>query len=39
MIPKTFNEEDVDIVIDEIVNDKDIEESDTEIETSERLYQ
>ena len=33
IIPNILNEEDIDIVIDEIVNNKDFEKSDTEIET------
>ena len=37
IIPNILNEEDVDIVIDEIVNNKDFEKSDTEIETYETI--
>ena len=37
IIPKILNEEDIDIVIDEIVNNKDFEKSDTEIETYENI--
>ena len=33
IIPNNLNEEDIDTVIEEIVNNKDIEKSDTEIET------
>ena len=33
--PNTRNEEDIDIVIDEIFNDKDFQKSDTEVETYE----
>ena len=33
IIPNILNEEDIDIVIEEIVNDKDVEKSDTDIET------
>ena len=33
IIPNTLNEEDIDVVIDEIVNNKDFEKSNTEIET------
>ena len=33
IIPNNLNEEDIDIVIDEIVNNKECEKSDTEIET------
>ena len=36
-IPKLLNEEDIDIVIEEIVNNKDFEKSDTEIETYESI--
>ena len=36
-IPNILNEEDIDIVIDEVVNNKDFEKSDTEIETYEEL--
>ena len=35
IIPNILNEEDIDIVIEEIVNNKDFEKSDTEIETYE----
>ena len=37
IIPNILNEEDIDIVIEEIVNNKDSEKSDTEIETYESL--
>ena len=37
IIPNIFNEEDIDIVRDEIGNNKDFEESDTEIETYESM--
>ena len=37
IIPNILNEEDIDIVIDEIVNYKDFEKSDTEIETYESI--
>ena len=37
IIPNILTEEDIDIVIEEIVNDKDFEKSDIEIETYERL--
>ena len=37
VIPNVLNEEDIDIVIDEIVNNKDFEKSDTEIETYESI--
>ena len=37
IIPIILNEGDIDIVIDEIVNDKDFEKSDTEIETYESI--
>ena len=37
IIPNILNEEDIDIVIDEIVNHKDFEKSDTEIETYESI--
>ena len=37
IIPKILNEEDSDIVIDEIVNNKDFQKSDTEIETYESI--
>ena len=37
IIPNILNEEDVDIVIDEIVNNKDFEKSDTAIETYESI--
>ena len=37
IIPKILNEEDTDIVIHEIVNDKSFEKSDTEIETYESI--
>ena len=33
LIPNILNEEDIDIVLEEIVNNKDFEKSDTEIET------
>ena len=33
IVPNILNEEDIDIVIEEIVNNKDFEKSDTEIET------
>ena len=36
-MPNFLNEEDIDIVIDELVNDKDFEKSDTEIETYESI--
>ena len=39
IIPNILNEEDIDVVIDEIVNDKDFEKSDTEIETHESIEQ
>ena len=37
IIPNILNEEDIDIVIDEIVNNKDFEKSDTAIETYESI--
>ena len=37
IIPNILNEEDIDIVIEEIVNNKDFEKSDTEIETYESI--
>ena len=37
IIPNIFNEDDIDIVIEEIVNNKDFEKSDTEIETYESI--
>ena len=37
IIPNFLNEEDIDIVVDEIVNNKDFEKSDTEIETNESI--
>ena len=37
IIPNILNEGDIDVVIDEIVNDKDFQKSDTEIETYENL--
>ena len=37
IIPNILNEEDIDVVIDEIVNSKDFEKSDTEIETYESI--
>ena len=37
IIPKILNEEDIDIVIDEIVNNKDFKKSDTEIETFDNI--
>ena len=37
IIPNILNETDIDLVIDEIVNDKDFEKSDTEIETFESI--
>ena len=37
IIPKILNEEDIDIVIEEIVNNKDFEKSGTEIETQESI--
>ena len=37
IIPNTLNEEDIDIVIEEIVNNKDFQKSDTEIETYESI--
>ena len=37
IIPNILNEEDIDIVIDEIVNNKDFEKSDTKIETYESI--
>ena len=37
IIPNNLNEEDFDIVIEEIVNNKDFEESDTEIETFDNI--
>ena len=37
IIPNILNEEDIDIVIEEIVNDKDFEKSNTEIETYEAI--
>ena len=37
IIPKILNEEDLDIVIDEIVNNKDFQKSDTEIETFDNI--
>ena len=39
IIPNILNEEDIDIVIEEIVNNKDFEKSDTEIETYEPIEQ
>ena len=36
-MPNLFNEEDIDLVIDEIVINKDFEKSDTEIETNESI--
>ena len=35
IIPKIPDEEDIDVVIDEILNDKDFEKTDTEIEAQE----
>ena len=37
IIPNNLNEEDIDLVIEEIVNKKDFEKSDTEIETYESI--
>ena len=37
IIPNTLNEEDIDIVIEEIVNNKDFQKSDTEIETFDNI--
>ena len=37
IIPNIFNEEDIDVVIEELVNNKDFEKSDTEIETYESI--
>ena len=37
IIPNNLNEKDIDIVIDEIVNNKDLQKSDTEIETYESI--
>ena len=37
IIPNILNEEDIDLVIEEIVNNKDFEKSDTEIETYESI--
>ena len=37
MIPNNLNEEDIDIASEEIVNNKDFEKSDTEIETYESI--
>ena len=37
IIPMILNEEDIDVVIEEIVNNKDFEKSDTEIETYESI--
>ena len=37
IIPNILNEEDIDKVIDEVVNNKDFEKSDTEIETYENI--
>ena len=37
IIPKILNEADIDIVIEEIINNKNFEKSDTEIETYERI--
>ena len=37
IIPNILNEEDIDIVIEEIVNNKDFKKSDTEIETYESI--
>ena len=37
IIPYTLNEEDIDVVIDEIVNNKEFEKSDNEIETYESI--
>ena len=37
IIPNILSEEDIDIVIEEIVNNKDFEKSDTEIQTYERI--
>ena len=36
-IPNVLNEEDIDLVIEEIVNNKDFQKSDTEIETYESI--
>ena len=36
-IPNILNEEDIDLVIEEIVNNKDLEKSNTEIETYEKI--
>ena len=33
IIPNILNEEDIDLVIEEVINNKDFEKSDTEIET------
>ena len=37
IIPNTLNEEDIDIVIDEIVNSKEFEKSDTDLETFQNI--
>ena len=37
IIPNILNEEDIDLIIDEIVNNKDFEKTDTEIETYESI--
>ena len=37
IIPKNLNEEDIDVVIEEIVNNKDFQKSDTEIETFDNI--
>ena len=37
IIPNILNEEDIDVVIDELINNKDFEKSDTEIETYESI--
>ena len=37
IIPNVLNEEDIDVVIDELVNNKDFEKSDTEIETFDNI--
>ena len=37
IIPNILNEEDIDVVIDELVNNKDFEKSNTEIETYESI--
>ena len=37
IIPNILNEEDIDVVIEEIVNNKDSEKSDTEIESYESI--